>query len=74
MISSVQGLMQEMAQKTFQPLESGSPSSSRRPHVPNPFTPAFTGDARILSFRAYKAKLNGVIQRFENAFETDCQC
>ncbi|KAI8348365.1 hypothetical protein B0O80DRAFT_490058 [Mortierella sp. GBAus27b] len=42
-----------------------------RAPVPHPFTPAFNGDAKNLSFRAYKAKLNGVFQRFPLAFQDE---
>lgn len=45
-----------------------------RAPVPHPFTPAFNGDAKVLSFRAFKAKLNGVFQRFTASFQSDEQC
>jgi hypothetical protein len=45
-----------------------------RAPVPHPFTPAFNGDAKVLSFQAFNAKLNGVFQRFPTSFQNDKLC
>jgi len=69
MIASMQEVVHQLSEKAV----NHSHSSSQRLHIPHPFTPGFNGDTKTLSFRAFKAKLNVVFQRFENAFSTDNQ-
>ncbi|KAF9181881.1 hypothetical protein BGZ49_004787 [Haplosporangium sp. Z 27] len=71
MIHTIQNLVQNLIDQTPAPVASSSPNHVQILH---PFTPAFNGDAKTLSFRAFKAKLNGVFQRFPPAFPTDTQC
>ncbi|KAF9991840.1 hypothetical protein BGZ80_008854 [Entomortierella chlamydospora] len=72
----MQNLVHRLCEQSTAPSapENRSSSAHHRIHVPHPFTPAFNGDSKVLSFRAFKAKLNVVFQRFESAFETDTQC
>ena len=73
MISSMQEVVQRLCEQANVPTDH-STNGPKRVHVPHPFTPAFNGDAKVLSFRAFKAKLSVVFQRFASAFETDVQC
>lgn len=77
MINAMESLVQRLVEQVPHPV----PVVTSTPHVslgriqiPHPFTPSFNGDAKVLSFRAFRAKLNGVFQRFGKAFETDTQC
>ncbi|KAG0195314.1 hypothetical protein BGX31_006432, partial [Mortierella sp. GBA43] len=51
--------MQSMVQGLVAATQASPAAVPGRAPVPHPFTPAFNGDAKNLSFRAYKAKLNG---------------
>ncbi|KAG0346099.1 hypothetical protein BGZ54_005343, partial [Gamsiella multidivaricata] len=75
-IAALQNLVQAILDRTPAPTAAAASlqTAARRPHIPHPFTPAFNGDAKVLSFRAFKAKLSGVFQRFGPAFESDDQC
>jgi len=73
MIVTVQNLVQELVDRSAN--NSGeSPTVARRFQIPNPITPAFNGNSDTISFRAFKAKLTGVFERYAAAFETEKQC
>lgn len=76
-ITTMESLVQRLIDQVPPPAAAAASTSYvsvGRVQIPHPFTPSFNGDAKVLSFRAFRAKLNGVFQRFEKAFETDTQC
>jgi hypothetical protein len=73
MLNTMQSMVHQMLEKPAAPVAPES-HHHRRVHIPHPFTPAFNGDPKTLSFRAFKAKLGVVFQRFDSAFQNDNQC